>query len=982
MNIQHSFFRICILFISLGFVLPALAQEKHSWKEAEAAGYTYRYVSNDPMNTRFYTLKNGLTVILTENTVEPRVTAQIAVRAGSNNDPATHTGLAHYLEHLLFKGTDKIGTSDWSSEKVLLDQIEELYETYTLETDVAKRQSIYKEIDSLSVEASRYSIANEYDKLMSTIGSQGTNAHTWFNETVYKEDIPSSSIDKFLMIQAERFRYPVFRLFHTELETVYEEKNMSIDNDGRRAFEALLDKLFPKTNYGQQTTLGTVEHLKNPSLKVIRSFYDTYYVANNMAIVLAGDFNSDDMIKKVDHYFGAFPSGTAASDSDVLEDPIQESAVLDVSGPSAQYMMIGYRVGKSTSREALLADVASSLLSNGKAGLIDLYLSQKQRVLGAGADVSQQKDYGFFTLFGYPKQGQTLEEVRSLLLEQVELLKRGEFDASLIDAIRANSTLSFLQSLDNNTARTQHLITDFIRTKSAGWDQEVGYLDALAKITKEEIVDFAKAFFKDNYVVVNKKQGEAGDIVKVEKPPITSVHTNADKQSAYLNEIAAMPSLPVQPEWLDYKRDIQQAKAGKADILYVQNKDNQLFRQTFLFDMGSWNDKLLPLAGNYLSYLGTDKMTAAQVQEAFYKLASNYSINIGSEETRITLTGLQENYGETMLLFTDLLKNCKADESALDNLKKDVLQQRQNNKTNKRNIMQGLMSYAAYGAKNPFNDQLSTAELTAITGDELVALLHNLLNYEHKVVAYSPLGLKQYTAELSEYHKSPESYNSIPAKRQYKRLDHTENTVLFANYDMVQADISWYRKGSDYQADKEASVALFNSYFGGGMGSIVFQNLREAKGLAYTTYATYSSPAKKEDPFAVSAFIGTQSDKISEAVEGMNALLNTLPRSEKAFNTAQKSFLSDIETQRVKKDAIIFNYLQNLKKGIDYDRRKDWYSLVKTMEFTDIEKIHQTELANKPYTYCIVASEKNITDEQLGNIGKLTKLSLEEIFGY
>src|SRR5690606_2811845 len=599
-----------------------------------------------------------------------------------------------------------------------------------------------------------------------------------------------------------------------------------------------------------------------------------------------------------------------------------------------------YRVGKSSSREALLADVASSLLSNGKAGLIDLNLSQKQLVLGAGANVNQQKDYGFFTLYGYPKQGQSLEEVRSLLLEQIALLKSGEFDASLIDAIRANSTLSFLQGLDNNTARTQHLITDFIRTKSAGWDKEVGYLDALATITKEDIVDFAKVFFNDNYVVINKKQGEAGDIVKVEKPSITSVNTNADKQSAYLNEIAAMPSLPVQPEWLDYKHDIQREKAGKAEVYYVQNKDNQLFRQTFLFEMGSWNDKLLPLAGNYLSYLGTDTMTAAQVQEAFYKLASNYSINIGTEETRITLTGLQENYSEAMLLFTDLLQNCKVDPVALDNLKKDILQQRQNNKTNKRNIMHGLMSYAAYGAENPFNDQLSTAELTAITGDDLVALLHNLLNYEHKVVAYSPLNLTEYTAELSRHHRSPESYNSIPAKRQYTRLDQTENIVLFADYDMVQADISWYRKGSDYQADKEASVALFNSYFGGGMGSIVFQNLREAKGLAYTTYARYSSPAKKEDPFAVSAFIGTQSDKISEAVAGMNALLNTLPRSEKAFDTAKKSFLSDIETQRIKKDVIIFSYLQNLKKGIDYDRRKDWYSQVKTMSFTDIEKVH------------------------------------------
>lgn len=982
MNIKRHFFRISILFIGLSFIQSSQAQEKHSWKEAEAAGYSYRYVSNDPMATRFYTLKNGFTVVLTENKNEPRITAQIAVRAGSNNDPATHTGLAHYLEHLLFKGTDKFGTSDWKSEKVLLDQIEELYEVYTKETDVEKRKSLYKEIDRLSVEASKYSVANEYDKLMSTIGSQGTNAHTWFNETIYKEDIPSSSVDKFLMIQAERFRYPVFRLFHTELETVYEEKNISLDNDGNRAYEALLKHLFPKTNYGQQTTLGTVEHLKNPSLKVIRSFYDTYYVANNMAIVLAGDFSSDEMIKKIDKHFGSFKTGTAVADSKVAEEPIQRAVVLDVAGPSAQYMLMGYRVGKSNSRDALLADVVASLLNNGKAGLIDLNLSQKQLVLAAGANITQQKDYGVFTLYGYPKQGQTLEEVRSLLLAQIDLLKKGEFDTELINAIRANSTLSFLQSLDNNTARTESLATDFIRTKSLGWDQEVAYLDALSKITKTEIIEFANAFFKDNYIVVNKNQGMTDDIAKVEKPPITPVHTNADKQSSYLNEIASMPSLPVSPEWLDYKRDIQKGKAGNAAVLYVQNKDNQLFRQTFLFDMGSWNHQLLPLAGNYISYLGTDKLTGAQVQEAFYKLACDYSINIGSEETRITLTGLQENYGKAMVLLTDLLKNCKVDESALENLKRDVLQQRQNNKTNKRNIMQGLMNYAAYGAKNPFNDQLSTEAIIAIKGDELVTLLHGLMDYEHQVIAYSPLALKEYSKALSQYHQSPKSYTNIPAKRTYTRSEQSVNTVLFANYDMVQADISWYRKGNNYQSEKEASIALFNNYFGGGMGSIVFQNLREAKGLAYTTYATYSIPAKKEDPFSVSAFIGTQSDKISDAVLGMNSLLNTLPRSEKAFDTAKKSFLSNIETQRIKKDGIIFSYLQNQKKGINHDRRKGWYDQVKTMQFADIENVHQTELANKPYTYCIVASEKNVTEEQLQNIGTLTKLSLEEIFGY
>ena len=187
----------------------------------------------------------------------------MAVRAGSNTDPRNSTGLAHYLEHLLFKGTDRFGTLDYAKEKPLLDKIESLYEKYHATTDPAKRKEIYAQIDKTSGEASNYSIANEYDKMMKSIGGQSTNAHTWYEETVYNEDLPSNATDKFLALQAERFRNPVFRIFHTELEAVYEEKNRGLDNDSWKISEKMNDLLYPTHNYGQQTTIGTIEHLKN-----------------------------------------------------------------------------------------------------------------------------------------------------------------------------------------------------------------------------------------------------------------------------------------------------------------------------------------------------------------------------------------------------------------------------------------------------------------------------------------------------------------------------------------------------------------------------------------------------------------------------------------------------------------------------------------------------------------------------------------------
>ncbi|HEY0176927.1 MAG TPA: insulinase family protein, partial [Pedobacter sp.] len=286
----------CLLLTGLGL----MAQTAYQWKTATSAGYTYKYVTNDPTKSRFYTLKNGLTVILSENAKEPSIEYRMAVRAGSNTDPRTNTGLAHYLEHLLFKGTDRFGTMDYAKEKVYLDKIEKLYETYHATTDPAKRKEIYAEIDKTSGEASNYSIANEYDKMMKSIGGQSTNAHTWYEETVYNEDFPANATDKFLALQAERFRAPVFRIFHTELEAVYEEKNRGLDNDAAKMGQKMNELLYPTHNYGQQTTIGTIEHLKNPSLVEIRKFYNKYYVPNNIALILSGDFKADEMIKKID----------------------------------------------------------------------------------------------------------------------------------------------------------------------------------------------------------------------------------------------------------------------------------------------------------------------------------------------------------------------------------------------------------------------------------------------------------------------------------------------------------------------------------------------------------------------------------------------------------------------------------------------------------------------------------------------------------
>src|ERR1035437_10025364 len=462
--------------------------------------YKYESVPNDPLNSRIYKLDNGLTVYMTVYKNAPRIQTYIATRAGSKNDPKDATGLAHYLEHMLFKGTDKYGSKDYAKEKVELDKIESLFEVYRKTKDDGQRKIIYHQIDSVSGYASKFAIANEYDKMLSTIGAKGTNAYTFLEQTVYVNDIPSNQLDNWTTIESERFSNPVMRLFHTELEAVYEEKNRGLDNDRRKSREALMVGLFPNNTYGSQTTIGTFEHLKNPSLTEIKKYYNTYYVPNNMAICLSGDFDPDATIKMIDEKFSSWKNKPVPVYQPYIEKPITAPIVKEVIGPDAENVMIGYRFAGIGSKDADMLMLINSILSNGKAGLIDLNLNQQQKVLSANAFDSQDKDYSTHVLTATPKKGQTLEQAKDLLLEQIDKLKSGDFPDWLLSAIITDMKLQQTKMYENNSSRASVFVDAFITDSK--WQDYISSIDRISKITKQQVMDFAKANYSINFVVI------------------------------------------------------------------------------------------------------------------------------------------------------------------------------------------------------------------------------------------------------------------------------------------------------------------------------------------------------------------------------------------------------------------------------------------------------------------------------------------------
>ena len=943
--------------------------------------YRYETVPGDPLNSRIYTLSNGMKVYMTVYKEEPSIQTMIAVKVGGKNDPAETTGLAHYFEHLMFKGTKHFGTQDYAAEKPLLDRIEAEFETYRQTTDSLQRIAIYKVIDSLSYEASKLAIPNEYDKLMSAIGSSGTNAYTGYDMTVYVENIPSNQIENWIKIQSERFSNPVIRGFHTELETVYEEKNMSLTQDGRKVYETLLSSLFPNHPYGTQTVLGTQEQLKNPSITNIKKYFDTYYVANNMAICMSGDFNPDEAIKVIDQYMKVIPKGKVPklkfNPEPEMTAPVQKTVL----GNDAENVAIGFRIPGANSPDADILDVLSDLLNNGKAGLIDLNLIQKQRVLSASAYPISMSDYSVFVLSGRPKEGQTLDQVKDLLLEQIELLKKGKFDEDLIKATIANYRLNMIYQLQSNYGRANQFLNSFIN--DIPWKDACQQLERQAKLTPKDIVDCANKYFADNYVVVYKEKGKDPNEKKMTKPAITPIVINRDVQSAFLLDIINNKMNPIEPVFLDYKTDLQikELRPG-ISLLYTPNKENNTFEIYYRFDMGSNNDKTLGTAFNYLKYLGTSKYTPEQIQMEFYKLACSFGVSSGSDYVYVNLWGLADNMEKALELLEELLGDPQVNAPAFTNLVTDIKKRRSDAKLNQQTIFSYLRNYAVWGPKSSLTNVPSSNELDRLKAEELTARIKDLSNYPHKVLYYGPLSEEAITALLNKYHKTASTFKPYPPAVKFAQQPTDQNRVLFAHYDAKQLYLSMVSMGVPYDQSMYVPVAMFNEYFGGSMNSIVFQEMREARGLAYSASAYYSQPSKPFFNYSFSTFIATQNDKMDEALSAFLNIINSMPESEKSFTLAKEQLLSNIRKQRIRRANILFDYLNAQEFGWDHDKRKDLFDRAQTWTLDDVKKFQQQYVKDKKYTYCVLGDEKDLNRKIVDKYGTLQKLSLEEIFGF
>lgn len=933
-----------------------------------------RPLERDPMNVTVHRLKNGLTVYLSPNPLEPRITAWIAVRAGSAQDAEDSTGMAHYLEHMMFKGSRRLGTIDYDKEKPHLDRVSELYETLFDAQDPGKRAEIYKAIDEENQKASRYAATKELSKAYKRLGIRSINAFTGNERTAYVCDLPKNRLEAWAKLESDRFAAPVFRLFQTEIETVYEEKNRSQDDPDRILWEVFDRALFQEHPYGR-TTLGSIEHLKNPSMAKMYAFYHRYYVPNNMAIILSGDFEREEALKIIQNYFARWqPKDLPEPSKRKIKKPRFAKHV------KAQYeaeekLYIGWHTVSANHPDADALQVMSLIFDNGESGLINLRLNQAQKVKKAGAFGYALNEAGVMQMYAVPKQGQTLKEAEKLLLETADAVKEGDFSAEDLRAIVTNYEIHYKRELEENRSRVSRIMEAFIHYRE--WPDEVDRLDRIRKVTKEDVIRVAKEYLRGGRVVAYREKGKA-EIPGIEKPDFTKIQLDASRESAFLREILATPAGEIEPKWLRAGKDYKIISRPFGKLFHANNPVNDLFEIRFRFYRGRRHEPRLCAALSLWDLAGAGDMPAEEFKKELFRRGLTFATHCGQDTSLIVLSGLEEHYDEALRLMRLRFAQPNIAAGTLAKMVEIKAGEHKDNKVDPRYLATALSEFAQRGEDSEVLSELSDEALGRLTREELVEVLGSVFDYG-RYVGY--VGVRRAQGVLKSLQVPDRTYQPAPPWTPRKYLRTERPKVVFVHRDMVQSQIGMYAADTVFNAEEFVDYAFYRMYMGGGMSSVVFQEVREARALAYSAWGGYVYGAREGDENRLLGRLGTQADKTVGATVLLAQLLRDFPASEERFTEAQKSIVEEYRTNPVKFRAVPQTVMSWRDHGLVFDPRPRRMERAQAYTLADLSRF-AARFSDVPLTYYILGSRERVDLEELKKLGELVEKKVDDLFPY
>jgi predicted Zn-dependent peptidase len=930
-------------------------------------------LDGDAMGVTVHRLDNGLTVYISTDRQKPRLDAWIAVRTGSRNDPPNSTGLAHYLEHMLFKGTDEYGTLDLAAEREHIDAIERLYAELR-GADEARRAEIFAEIDRHTQATAAYAIPNEFDRMYSKLGVEGVNAFTSDEITAYIADVPSNRFEAWAQVEGERFADPVFRLFYPELEAVYEEKNLSIDDPSDRVWESLLLALYPTHPYGTQPTIGVTEHLKSPAYGDMVEYFGDWYVPNNMAVVLAGDIDAERALPVLEATLGHWQPRPLEAPVAASLEPIQGRVVREVLAEAEQTVTLAWRTVPIRHEDEAVLVVLDWLTDNSRTGLLNVDLELTQKVQDAGSWVSSLNEAGYFGMRATLQQGQTHAEVEALLMGVVSKLKAGEFTDAEIETIKLHQDIGDKARLENNGARVARMAYSFIAR--ASWGEVLERENRLRAVTREDVIRVANTYLGDDHVVVERKSGTQA-LPNISKPSITPISIDTTRLSPFAKNILALPATPLEPEWLRESQHYTRAELPAGPLIAAGNPRNDLFTLSYRFDRGHRKDKLLCVALDLLEHSGSGTTSAGDLQKQLFALGTTVGFNCDADRSSVDISGIDRNLGQSVQLVEAWIRSPSFDDATLAGLRTNLISARKDELDDPDVLGWLLGDFAQHGKAAGALAAPSNAELGKLNGKRLTKLLAGYPDWKHHTLYFGPRSAAEIAplAEFGDKHRDPGPAHT----RRFRASEGV--TIYFLHKDVAKSAIAVAIPQGKQPRELRPVATYFEQYLGGGMSSLIFQEIREARALAYYSYAYVSTGVTADDDWAMIGGLGTQADKTAGALSVYLELLRERPIDPSRLGHTLETLDAQYRSSRVDPRIVMWWVDHWARRGELEDPRPWEWAEIQKLSADDISAFAKS-YADRPVLVSIVGDRARVDLAALAKLGTVVEVQAADLVSY
>lgn len=935
------------------------------------------------LKVKEYRLENGLTVWLNEDHSQPKVFGAVVVKAGAKDCP--DTGIAHYFEHMMFKGTDRIGTLDYESEKVLLDSIAMKYDELAMTEDTAARARLQKEINELSIRSSEYVIPNEFNRLINRFGGSGLNAATSYDATIYFNTFSPQYMVQWAEINSERLINPVFRLFQSELETVYEEKNMYGDFIGGQEMDTLMARYFGPHPYAYPI-IGSTKNLKNPRLTEMHKFFEDYYVASNMALILSGDFDAQQVMPILEKAFSRIRSGNAPKQEKVMLPPFNGRETMKVKFPIPfiKAMGLGFRGVSANHEDQVALNIAVNLLNNANGtGYLDK-LMVEHKLMGALAINESMNEAGILAVAIMPKLLiQSYSSAEKMVWDEINRVKNGDFSDEMFNSLKLEQKRQYASSLENIDSRATIMMNLFSQGKS--WNDYLNEVARIESITKEDVVRVAQKYFSNNYLCVTKSTGKypKDNLPKPAFSPV--VPRNADASSSYAKQLEKIPEQQVAPRIIDFEKDVKTSKLTPLVTLYTTpNPLNDIFTLNISYGIGALEQPELMQLTNYLQLLGTESLSFEQFRSRLQSIGSTLAFDVTPDAFVMKVTGFDNHIDETMKLVGDFIRHAKADDKKLRQIVDDAKVSEKAFFKSGDNVASALLEQVKYGDQSRYLRKLSLSQIKKLKGKDMLAIYDKVRSVQCDLHYCGTLPVEKVIGTIRQHlplERTTVASNS-PYYRELKQYDRP--TVFFIDMpDMAQSIVYGYVKGDpvDDKASRHAS-RLFSVYFGGDMSSLMFQEIREFRSFAYRTSGRYQLPnhAHKGTAGSFTAMLSTQSDKTLDALGVLDSLIREMPLKPERMEAVKQTLVNRINNDYPPFRNLSEKVASARMEGFDRDPAEEFLRDIATMDMQDISRFYREQISGRPVVYVIAGNRKHIDMKKLAEYGTIIKVKKKDIY--